>query len=511
MALEWTRVADLNLALRNLHEEFLGDWYRDPWGWPETDWTVTRRPELVFQRLASDGARPFAPIDVPKENYLIRPAVILDPLDRLAYQAVVDRLSRRLIQGLSSNVFGWRLPITSPAAGAYSPNKNQWERYRSHLSALVAEFDFALKTDIVSCFASIQMDILVDSIDELAGKTDIAQRLLSMLEAWSRSPNRTGIPQRSTASSVIANALLAGLDDVLEYYSKPMQIGKSTRRSYARWMDDMWLFGDDASHLRQAQVELQSTLRSKGLHMNSGKTKLLEGPEIAEHALDVEHSAVDGAFDLDGILGTDQGPSRLDELIEKLLAQKEEASRTSIKFATRRMRVHGRFEKVNDFVTNAARMPHGSDALARLFRDAGRSVDLQDWFLDYRKSNWARLEWPSAQLVTMFASSIRPAEGLIEHVGESLGTRSLSLPLTAAFAQRLAAWDPPRARVAITEAINHAGDPFRRRVLSLAGLAAGIGRKSLRIWLREFEENSVTLQMLEDANFASVHVKNDFA
>ena len=79
----------------------------------------------------------------------------MDPVDRLLYQALVDRLSKKLIGSLDSWVFGWRLPRTSPNSGTYSPNDTEWQLYRGRLSGLVATNDVGLKTDVVSCFASV--------------------------------------------------------------------------------------------------------------------------------------------------------------------------------------------------------------------------------------------------------------------------------------------------------------------------------------------------------------------
>lgn len=50
------------------------------------------RPETFTKRLNSEGVRRCSPIDVPMENFAVRPAIVLDPIDRVIYQALVDRL-----------------------------------------------------------------------------------------------------------------------------------------------------------------------------------------------------------------------------------------------------------------------------------------------------------------------------------------------------------------------------------------------------------------------------------
>lgn len=121
---------------------------------------------------------------------------------------------------------------------------------------------------------------------------------------------------------------LSPLDDLLDHFASDVPAltilnlkgGKSKarrRRSWTRWMDDMWLFGNDPSVMRSAQRELQDVARSIGLNINSGKTEVLEGIDVAERAMQIEHSAVDSALDAK----QDQGP--LEDLVDRLLEHPE--------------------------------------------------------------------------------------------------------------------------------------------------------------------------------------------
>jgi hypothetical protein len=508
--MKWESVVNLEQSLGTCHNDLVGDWYRDPWGWPELDWLVSTRPDLVFQRLNGDGTRAVAIIDVPKENYGIRPAMILDPVDRLAYQAIVGSLSLTLIGGLSPAVYGWRLPVRSPKAGVYSPNNLQWDNYRGRLGALSALYDVVLKTDIVSCFASFSVEsvceVLASRVTRSGNQSVATARLASFLKGWDRVSSRSGIPQRCQASSVLANMMLGAIDDVLGYHTKPPVLGTNNGPSFVRWMDDIWLFGTDPGELRRAQVDIYEALRRMGLHINTGKTKLLEGDAVVEHARDIEHSAVDAALAREPVSTVE-----LDGLIERIVAEREEANRTSIRFATERMRKHHHFVKVDELVAVAERLPHGADALARLFRDAGRTDELEDWFLEYCHKPWAKLEWAVAQFGTMFPSSRPAGRRLSDHLLEVVAEGKSSLPLAALAVQRAARWDKARARVAIDEAIRKADNPLQRRALALAGLNAGHTNSAVAKWLGEFEENAVTLEMLKDQGFPRTPFKPDFA
>jgi hypothetical protein len=89
-----------------------------------------------------------------------------------------------------------------------------------------------------------------------------------------------------------------------------------------------------------------------------------------------------------------------------------------------------------------------------------------------------------------------------------IGTGGLTLQALAA--QRLSRWDKDGARQALRGAAERAENPLHRRVFALASLQAGESRARIRVLLREFEENSLTLAMLEDTNFRRPKPKPDF-
>jgi len=506
----WLPSIQLPLVLRTCHRDFLGDWYRDPWGWPEMEWVANQKRSILEARLSARGAGFSCLIDVPKENFAIRPAAILDPVDRLAYQTLVGRASKALIGKLDPNVFGWRLPRKRATTGRYASNKLENRRYRSHLTDLASGYQVALKTDIVSYFASIPIDRLCDEVTVRLGRAGLsreADRLVSFLQSWDKVPGRGGLPQRCQASSVLANMYLTKVDDILARISdRVIKPGVGTQ-SFARWMDDIWIFGDDAGELRMVQVEIQRALESMGLHLNVAKTTLFEGNDVEEQVQKVEHSAIDGA-----LLGTPARTGPLNALINRVIQEKETANRTTVRFMAERMKTYGKLRKLNAIVDVAPRIPHAADHLGRLFRDSKRAVRLQDWFLDYQQSPWAKIEWPKAQFATMFPSENRRiTTALKDYFADSLADSAISLPMIALTAQRLAAWNPALALSAIENAVERVDGPLERRVLALAGLNSGASVPKVREWLSDFPENAVTLNMLEDMSFNSLPYEVDFA
>lgn len=409
---------------------------------------------------------------------------------------------------MSPNVFGWRLPAVGPVAGIYSHNNKQWDGYRGHLALLSGWHQVALCTDLVSFFASISTQAIQEAIQDRCPSSMITKRLCNMVEGFDAVPDRSGLPQRSTASSVLANMFVAPLDDVLLHHASSLirVFGRKLQyHSFARWMDDIWLFGNDPAAARRAQMDLQSAAQSLGLNLNSSKTSVFEGDEVATAALQIEHSAVDDA------ISKNAGFTALEELIDRILEHPEKANRTSVKFATKRMRENSQNYRIQDLALAAKRMPHAADGLARLFKEVFVSESLQDWYLDYAASDWATHEWSVAQFGRMFPSRNAVKKPLRQFVATAIRDANTTLPLLSVACQRLAAWDPAEARGACRDAYRKAATPHARRVLALTALGAGETRTKVRAWLAADKENAPTLAMLESYGFNGPKVQSDFA
>ena len=506
---DWSQALNFEQALHNAHVDILHDWFRDPWGWRELHWVVGGHvADYALPRLNATGVRAVARLDVPKENFAIRPAVVFDPLDRLLYQALVDRLSVELIGQLPEWVYGWRLAPNAPAAGRYEPNDREWDRFRSHLGRLAVYDSAALTTDVVSFFASIPLDVLTEQILGIDSSAP-GRRLTDMVAGWHLATGR-GLPQRSAASATLAHFFLAPLDDVLGNRNTiPPGGAQDVPEGRAlRWMDDIWLFGRTISSLRDAQLVIQVSMRELGLEMNIGKTRVLAGDDLQEAVFELEHSAVDGALAED-----DPDPQPLDDLIDSILRAPEVAERTSIRFMTTRMRTHRLFERVGEICDHAPRMPHAADHLARLFRDSGHWSERQDWYVAHGRRWGDRLPWSIGQLGTMFPSGARVERSVIEFFGESVSRGNTPLAILSVACQRLAAWSPDEARVIMREAATREGHALSCRALGLALLHAGETRNVVRQVLRQHEENVIPLAMLEDTNFrrSAIPIVQDFA
>jgi hypothetical protein len=506
--MDWLQALNFETALDNIQIEMTGDWYRDPWGWRELSWVVAdgeRLNSFVVPRLDGTGVAAAQRINVPKENFGVRPAVVLDAIDRLMYQALTDRLSKQLVGELPVWAYGWRLIRAEPVAGRYARNNAEWNGYRSHLKQLTKLGGAALLTDIVSFFGTIPRDPLVEQILE-ASKNAPANRLVDLVGSWYETTGR-GLPQRSAASATLAQFYLRPLDDILGYYARKQKGLKASGSRVLRWMDDIWLFGRPRLDLRDAQVAIQQAMRDIGLEMNIGKTDVLEGDELVQAALEIDHSAADT-----GLQAEEPDEAPLDLIIDRIIEQPETVSATTIRFVGTRMRDHQAFDRVGELADCIERVPHGAMHLARLFRDSEYWREMQSWYLGYADRWLERLPWCVYQIGTMFPSGAKVDSTITSLMADTLAGRP-ALPLLSLAAQRLASWAPSEARPLLREAADRESHPLARRSIALAAVHCKETRKVVRQMLSEHAENSVTLAMLEDVRFAksAIPITSDFA
>jgi hypothetical protein len=100
---------DLESGRQLAAAEVYGDWYRDPWRWPEVltkEFVAKLDAEKhlgIDKASVSTSLDPhFRRIDVPKSYLGVRPTVVQDPMSRLAYNAAVLKGAEKLHSGMPS-------------------------------------------------------------------------------------------------------------------------------------------------------------------------------------------------------------------------------------------------------------------------------------------------------------------------------------------------------------------------------------------------------------------------
>jgi hypothetical protein len=502
---DWLTLVNIRQAWRNCRIDHYRDWYRDPWDWPEWEWLVKRNPTYLIRSMEAPVVAGAATLDVAKEEWRVRPGLILQPLDRLVYQGLTDALSERAIGKMRPWVYGVRLAPSDPRPGSYLRGDHQAKAYRRRLSSLAARYPFALRADIADFFASVDIDRLVRQLQARAPKAQerVAAALSQLLHDGQSSGELRGLPQRYLASSVLANLYLAPLDDSLDLYAA------EGRRPFhyprvLRWMDDVWVFARDQRTVEDAQNTVQETATALSLSLARSKTAVFSGNDLVGAAANFELSAIDGE-----LIESDGQTSRsLDALLEELLANPTNAPRTHIIFATTRMRAHRRFERVPEFAERCHLMPQAADALGRLFRDAG-TYRGAGWYVDLAKRFMKSSDWAVAQLGAMFPADETPPNDVVDLFEYDL-LSSGSVALTGLAAHRLASWKGGAARDAIRTCGMASESPHIRRIIALTDVGLGADEGFVD-QLLDVPECRPTREMLVDRRYEPVRTSRDFA
>ncbi len=498
--------------------EMYGDWYRDPWGWPEYTWLQRNPAALPLKEFI---ARPFGgnlglhepahfhTIEVPKTRLAVRPAVIQDSLTRLLYATATASNLPTLHRNLPDWVFGWRCRQGSGPA----QNRIEWANYMELLSHDVGDFA-GLQIDISSFFASIKAESICDNVHQRLGNCAAARIIDSVIRQHDSLTTRSGIPQRSFASATLAHLYLQPVDDAL-------QVWKSSGVVITRWMDDITALGAE-EQLYRLYLDVQDRIRQLGLEPNSAKTKLttaqvaldeikfegVAGSEIPRHP---NHMASGSPIVVDNA-------TALASAQEIVLDDPSPFSRTRLKAILTSLVDKKMFQSTHDWLEVAYKLPHAADALGRFLRASASSSDrssstvtwdeLSDWFVEFSGRGWASLDWVTAQLALTFPSdhvSSEIASILKEWLQNSSNAQKIAIS-----AQRLAKISPTECRDIIRSRIDTVSDPVLLRILALGLLSARDSRHTVRDVLARDRRNILMLKMLEDQSWRSPRVEGDF-
>ncbi|WP_281377150.1 RNA-directed DNA polymerase [Streptomyces harbinensis] len=498
-----------------------GDWYRDPWGWPELTWVINNPEDFPWSEVVHrDGnitlrREPrFEPTVVPKSRLGVRPAVVMSLDVRIAYAAAIAQVTSKLHAGLPEWVFGWRVRADKRLAN----NGDEWKSYSSffHNSSMMESY--ALQTDITSFFASIDINKAVDVVYTETGDSAGARLIEKIVRSHDALATRNGLPQRSWPSAILANRYMAPLDNLV---SQRLSSGQLT--GAVRWMDDIYVTGEE-SKLYKFFLDFQSRVRELGLEANASKSRLgrlseirsdvlLEGLqevpipvrkriEILENGSDVVEAAVE-EMDIEW----------LRRLEESALHEPFSQSPATIKVILKTLRKHKEYGRFDQWLSFAEKLSHVADALGRYFRDAikddpRKMATYCDWYSDYRLTDWAAIHWSSAQ----FALSLPSSSGLetYKEVMAEWLEKGSDLHQVSVAAQRLAKIDPTSTKDIIRRRLDDEARPTFQRIYALALLNARDERSLISRTIKQDASNVVTRRWLEATNYTAPRVSADY-
>jgi hypothetical protein len=177
----------------------------------------------------------------------------LSERDARRWQELADRSAQAIEPRLSHRVLANRtgLPV-GPAL----------RHARSAARRLSGAAEFMLRTDVRTFYASVTPSVAFRSLTRLGVERHVSSRVASMLDGWG-SEGYAGLPIGPPGSAVIANAVLAPLDEELR--ASP----------FLRWVDDYLIAMDREREVGLVLERADEALFALGLERSLTKTEVI--------------------------------------------------------------------------------------------------------------------------------------------------------------------------------------------------------------------------------------------
>lgn len=233
-----------------------------------------------------------------KSQGLCRLLVLPDARDALVLQVLADSLWSELKQAAPSDK-----SFYAPKDHAFSNSKPKkgledeygpigvWLKFQNEILGFSKRYKYIVVTDIANYYDWIRYSglrsVLTDLIDTKEIVLDI---LISVLKAMIWRPDYMqnddlGLPQCDfDAARMLAHTFLFEADGLLKDYPGI---------EFARYMDDIDIGVNSLADAKRVLRDLDLTLQSRHIRLNSGKTKILSAKKAKEHFCVFENEIVD--------------------------------------------------------------------------------------------------------------------------------------------------------------------------------------------------------------------------
>lgn len=276
---------ELNIwrAIQRLKNDLKDDWFQDP-----INFRFLLSKKFFYKRLENyiNKNKVYRPsslakhFTVPKSGYSTRPAIETSFIDRIIYQAYVDRLSEELDIVLHPQVYSFR--YNSGRANdryMYHYSIEQWKKYVYQTrSVLTEERPFLVVADITNFFENVNTTLLTEYLKSLIHdyvdnnlKEElyrVVEGISELIKQWNDKQinSEFGIPQNRDASSFLSNIFLNKIDKIMIY--------SNSHKYYYRYMDDIRIVCKSKAEAIKAIYDLSIAMRDLGLNLNSAKTTI---------------------------------------------------------------------------------------------------------------------------------------------------------------------------------------------------------------------------------------------
>jgi len=204
----------------------------------------------------------------PKRDGGVRWLSLLDHRTEARYAAVVASVAPAIEASLGGEVLANRAALGTSSIGLslrpWRPARDALLERGQHLALAAGAF---VAADVRRCYPSIGPDLVGRTLRRLGCARNDVQGVTTMLEALDAA-GVPGLPIGPNPSAVLANAVLAGADEIL----------RAAGVRHLRWVDDVWIFATGRPEAVAALGSLARWLEGQGLSLAPEKTRLLDRP-----------------------------------------------------------------------------------------------------------------------------------------------------------------------------------------------------------------------------------------
>lgn len=213
-----------------------------------------------------------------RQMTLVRPMdlLVLETLSKVIYPAL-KRAAPTNKAYFEPNDGKFRAQVTESDYGSFA----SWKRFQRATLGFTDECRFVVVTDVANFYDFINFRHLRNIV---AASGEVPEPFLDLLifvlQKLSWSPDympsqEIGMPQiEASAPRVLANAMLYEVDRLVE---------EASIANYARFMDDIDFGTNTISQAKKIIRDIDLTLQSRQLRLNSSKTKILKAIEAHDH------------------------------------------------------------------------------------------------------------------------------------------------------------------------------------------------------------------------------------
>lgn len=241
------------------------------------DLTIKKVKKIIIEdikKILSNGkyiTKELINIDVPKSNYILRPASRPSIMDWIIYNAIVNFIISKIYKKIPKNSY------------SFNKYKNKFDKKKNHKKKIGYWLDFEndsiklsknknykfmLVTDITCYFEHISLNVLKERLNLLSNNKDYnsAVNFLvnNILSKWTENNKIQlfGLPQGPTTSTILADIYLYLVDKEMN----------ENNIKILRYMDDIRMFAKNISDLKRNIKILVIVLRKLKLNLNDKKT-----------------------------------------------------------------------------------------------------------------------------------------------------------------------------------------------------------------------------------------------